>query len=207
MAPTTASSQPLPCSWSRGALARSGFQHTGVDNEGRDRVAAGPLPAPPAQDGRQWDQRWRLSSLGPSGRCSHKVSISRVLGAAPGGDRPVRQRGCRMPLRDLVGRNPGHEGMDGGPAYLSNVSSALPEKKVVTSRHPLLPTPWTWKGTGGGCSGWVLTTHTWSRSRSRQSLETRAEQQGSGPRPSYAPPDRNGPGDARCAHSGGGGRP
>jgi hypothetical protein len=30
-------------------------------------------------------------------------------------------------------------------AYLSEGSSAFPEKKVVTSRHPLLPTPWTWK--------------------------------------------------------------
>ena len=30
-------------------------------------------------------------------------------------------------------------------AYLSDEPSALPEKKVVTSRQPRLPTPWTWK--------------------------------------------------------------
>lgn len=36
---------------------------------------------------------------------------------------------------------------EGGPVYLSNRSSALPEKKVVTSLQPLLPTPWTWKET------------------------------------------------------------
>lgn len=34
---------------------------------------------------------------------------------------------------------------DGDPAHLSEESSVLPEKKVVTSRHPLLPAPWTWK--------------------------------------------------------------
>lgn len=33
-------------------------------------------------------------------------------------------------------------------AYLSEGSSVLPENKVVTSRHPLLPTPWTWQGMG-----------------------------------------------------------
>lgn len=50
---------------------------------------------------------------------------------------------------------PGHLREPKGPRawgkdmdYLSGVSSAFPEKKVVTSRHPLLPTPWTWKETG-----------------------------------------------------------
>lgn len=41
----------------------------------------------------------------------------------------------------------------GDLAYLSEGSSALPEKKVVTSRHPLLPTPWTWKGVGHSSHG------------------------------------------------------
>ena len=40
------------------------------------------------------------------------------------------------------------QGPGGDTAYLSKGPSAFPEKKVVTSRHPLLPTPWTWKETG-----------------------------------------------------------
>lgn len=47
--------------------------------------------------------------------------------------------------------------------YLSDESSALPEKNVVTSLQPRLPTPWTWKRAEDSSAGGLCWEHTVSK--------------------------------------------
>lgn len=97
----------------------------------------GPVPRGPCPQGHEGNGRaWR----GGRPPCS-------LHGLPHGGP---WNPGCQPPPRDPGAASPGEGGphRDTDPAHLSEGSSALPEKKVVTSRHPLLPTPWTWRDTG-----------------------------------------------------------
>lgn len=71
------------------------------------------------------------------------LSVPRGHSYTPGGDVPPRP----------CGKTPRERGPRLQVKYLSEGSSALPEKKVVTSRQPLLPAPWTWKGRRRQLSG------------------------------------------------------
>lgn len=97
----------------------------------------GPVPRGPCPQGHEGNGRaWR----GGRPPCS-------LHGLPHGGP---WNPGCQPPPRDPGAASPGEGGphRDTDPTHLSEGSSALPEKKVVTSRHPLLPTPWTWRDTG-----------------------------------------------------------
>lgn len=109
---------------------------------------------------------WAAVASEVEGRASEQeVEAPTGLSAPPGlqGLLTITQgpEGDAQPLRsggDL--RRKPTSGMD--TAYLSDESSALPEKNVVTSRQPRLPTPWTWK-TVEGSSAELCWEHTVSK--------------------------------------------
>lgn len=95
-------------------------------------VSRGPCPQGHEGDGRAW--RGGPASLQPP-RAS-------AWGPPEPGVPATSQRPGGSTSRE------GGPHRDTGPAHLSEGPSAPPEKKVVTSRHPLLPAPWTWRDTG-----------------------------------------------------------
>ena len=113
---------------------------------------------------------WAAVASKVEGRASEQeVEAPTCLSAPPGlqGLLTITQgpEGDAQPLRyggDL--RRKPTSGMD--TAYLSDESSALPEKNVVTSRQPRLPTPWTWKRAEGSSAGLC-----WERAVSRDQGE------------------------------------
>lgn len=105
---------------------------------------------PDCADGRARPRLARPVSPGPRGGWQGVAGGGRppcsLHGLPHGGP---RNPGCQPPPRDPGAARPGRgPHRDTGPAHLSEGPSAPPEKKVVTSRHPLLPAPCTWGDTG-----------------------------------------------------------